>query len=215
MIIIFASLFADNILAQTEPPEINQQDDPQARAQQKINELANAPKVYFGTLTDLTESTYELRSRNGEILLVSYSQEDTDHVRVGTTQKDVEATDAAIGDYVIAMGYINDKQVLEAKRILLTEPVDLSDRNASYGKVSDITRSQITITINDGSVEVIQTNKNTTYTSFEEGELVEIKSNVLEEGNEVIVVTQKDENKLIARNIHLVTQEENLTNTSQ
>lgn len=202
LILVFLTLFSTSALAQN-----NELDEPNGdatlSAKERLEERSNPPKAYFGTLTDLTDTTYEIRSRTGEIQLISYSKETT-YVRVGSSEKEVDSEDAAIGDYMVAMGYVNDKQVLEAKRIILTDSIELDTREANYGKIDNITSGQITITTHSGTVQTIKVNKNTTYTSFEDGKLTTIKSTLLDEGAEVIVVTLKDDTDIIGRNIHLI-----------
>jgi len=108
----------------------------------KVEDILNSPKAYLGTVTDIAEKTIQLKTDSGAIEQVS--AEDLPAGKAG-----VKLTDIAIGDYIIAMGYRNGNHVLNAKRILITQPTPVPQIKIIYGKVKSISKKEIMVNEND------------------------------------------------------------------
>ncbi|HTK03419.1 MAG TPA: hypothetical protein VL401_01465 [Alphaproteobacteria bacterium] len=98
--------------------------------------IVSKPKAYIGTVTDITDSTIQIKI-GGEIKQISTSDKVT-VIKTGTTNKTVKLTDIAIGDFIVAMGYINSSSVLNSQRILITDPITEPKIEAKMGTISDI-----------------------------------------------------------------------------
>jgi len=112
-----------------------------------LTELKKGDKVItnggmHGTITDIAEKTIQLKTDSGAIEQVS--AEDLPAGKAG-----VKLTDIAIGDYIIAMGYRNGNHVLNAKRILITQPTPVPQIKIIYGKVKSISKKEIMVNEND------------------------------------------------------------------
>ena len=115
----------------------------------KVEDILNSPRAYLGTVTDIAEKTIQLKTDSGTIEQVSASDEELTVIKQGPTAKEVKLTDIAIGDYIAAMGYRNGNHVLNAKRILITQPSAVPQIKIYYGKVKSISKKEIIVNEND------------------------------------------------------------------
>lgn len=115
------------------------------RVAQKVEEVLNSPKAYIGTVTDITDTTVQLKSDSGEILQVSIDEDIVTVVKTEPTQKEVKLTDVAIGDYIAALGYTNGNHVLTTKRILIISPQKPPNIKIYFGKIKSINKKEITL----------------------------------------------------------------------
>ena len=115
----------------------------------KVEDILNSPKAYLGTVTDIAEKTIQLKTDSGTIKQVSTGGEEITVIKQSPTAKEVKLTDIAIGDYIIAMGYRNGNHVLNAKRILITQPQPTPQIKIYYGKVKSISKKEIIVNEND------------------------------------------------------------------
>lgn len=113
------------------------------KVEQKVAEALNSPKAQLGTVTDISESTLQIKSASGEIKQLSVGSE-TSVIKTGTISREVKITDVAIGDYIVAMGFSNGNGVLAAKRILITSPFETSGRKALLAKASKVNARDLT-----------------------------------------------------------------------
>ena len=98
------------------------------------------------TVTDISENTLQIKSSGGEIEQISVSA-DTSALAMGNTNKEVKVADVAIGDYIVAMGFMNGNGVLDTKRILITSPDEATNRMAIFVKVSEDNNTSLTTQI--------------------------------------------------------------------
>jgi len=115
----------------------------------KVEEALNSPKAYLGTVTDISDGTVQLKSDSGSIEQVGTKEEEITVIKSFPTAKEVKLTDIAIGDYIIAMGYRNGNHVLNAKRILITQPTPVPQIKIIYGKVKSISKKEIMVNEDD------------------------------------------------------------------
>lgn len=115
-----------------------------AKVEEKVREALNRPKAYLGTITDISDSTIQIKSSESQIQQISVKDDGVTVVKTGTVNKAVKLTDIAIGDFIVAMGYINSNTVLNAQRILITDPVTEPKVNATFGKLIDIDKKMTT-----------------------------------------------------------------------
>ena len=162
-ILIALSLFilsAVTIFAQ-EPATV-EGDTIRDKVQQKVEEARTIPFSYIGTVTDIAEETIQINKHvfdgltetNGQIQQISINEEATTFVKIAKTTTTVNFSDVAIGDFIIAMGYKNGNDVLEAQRILITTPLEVTTRKALFGEPSDISSRSLTLKTQDGDWSV-------------------------------------------------------------
>jgi sporulation protein YlmC with PRC-barrel domain len=162
-ILIAVSLFilsAVTIFAQE--PATEEGDTIRDKVQQKVEEARTVPFSYIGTVTDIAEETIQINKHvfdgltetNGQIQQISINEEATTFVKIAKTTTTVNFSDVAIGDFIIAMGYKNGNDVLEAQRILITTPLEVTTRKALFGEPSDISSRSLTLKTQDGDWSV-------------------------------------------------------------
>lgn len=147
ILVVYSSSFQIRTLP-SGSPSVNASDSSDIR--QKVAQgLANTlsrPKAYIGTVTDITDSTIEIKTKESDIQQISINASNTNVVNsVGTTTKQVKTSDIAIGDFIIAMGYIETSSVLGAQRILISDPTTEPKITVKLGNLTDIDK-KITLT---------------------------------------------------------------------
>ena len=155
----------------------------------KVEDILNSPKAYLGTVTDIAEKTIQLKTDTGTIEQVSAEDVNLTVVDQKPTVKEVKFTDIAIGDYIVAMGYRNGNHVLDAKRILITDPSSPTKIKIILGVVKSITKKEIIINENDKWVINTST---------------KLSNKNIKAGNTVIVVGTEVKEVFSARTIFLV-----------
>lgn len=177
------------------------------KVKEKIENVINKPKAYLGTITDKTEDTLQIKNLKGEIQFVSVEAEQTSMLSVGKTSKTIKYDDVALGDFIIAMGYIaldgndektNGNSVLETKRILVTQPFEPTKRKIAFGNVVSIEKK--ILTLKSGEEEY----KFEFPKSWKGPEIDEIA-----DGDKVAIVGVPDEEKVIIRTIEIVSNNNN------
>ena len=85
----------------------------------------------------------------GDIKQMSITEETS---FINTLKKNVEikASDLAIGDYLVAMGFVDGNKVLDTKRILVSSPMLKNNYEAIYGVIQDVSKTKLTINKTDG-----------------------------------------------------------------
>ncbi len=124
--LIYSSEFAKFLSDKTTASESTEEADViRNKVKEKLTDAAKNPLAYMGIVTDITDTTIQIKNDAGEIQQVSLSA-DTEYVKLGDTNKKVELKDLAIGDYLANLGFKNSNNVLEGKRILITsKPADI------------------------------------------------------------------------------------------
>ena len=198
--VVFSSEFAKQT---EETEEASNQEEATEEAEtvrdkvaQKVAKAKNVAFAYIGTVTDISESTLQIKNENEEIKQVSTDQETT-FVKTIKTSKTVKFQDVAIGDFIIAMGFKNGNAVLEAKRVLISSPLEASNREAVFGQIVEIDKKTVTIKQTDGSQWTLEFGK-----SWKGPELDEI-----DEGNTIIAVGIASENTLETRTLFVIPEE--------
>ncbi len=131
------------------------------KIEEKLENVQNKAEFYKGTITDITDTSIQMKTDGGEIKQISYEAGLTSFAKTGKTTVKITARDIAIGDYVLALGYKTDNEVLSAFRILVTQPVASEDIKVFYGivtkknnldfEISEQNSENITIEIDNNS----------------------------------------------------------------
>ncbi len=105
--------------------------------------------AYIGTITDISSGNIQIKSMAGDIKQMSITEETS---FINTLKKNVEikASDLAIGDYLVAMGFVDGNKVLDTKRILVSSPMLKNNYEAIYGVIQDVSKTKLTINKTDG-----------------------------------------------------------------
>jgi len=198
--LIYSSEFAQYVESdenEEESEATESADDIQEKVQEKIKQAQKVGVAYMGTITDISEQTFQLKSENEEINQVS-TDDSTSFVSTTGTKKSVEFEDVAIGDYLIAMGFRNGNGVLEAKRVLISSEPEEPLFEVSAGKITEIGKKEITLELFNGSSKTVLFGKNWKGPDLDE----------LDEGQNLIVVETTSDGETLARTIQVMESEE-------
>ena len=175
------------------------------KVKEKIENVLNKPKAYLGTITDKTGDILQIKNLRGEIQFISVKPDNSTFISVGKTSKTIKYADIAMGDFIIAMGFVstdnesknNGNTVLEVKRTLITNPIEPTTRKITFGNVVKIEKKILTLNSNGQEVQ-FEFPK-----SWKGPEIDEISEN-----DHVVIVSIPQEGKTIIRTIEIINKNE-------
>lgn len=172
---------------------------------QKVEAALNKPKAFIGTVTDITDSSIQIKSTSSEIRQISITSDTSAVDSKGTTSKTIKTTDIAIGDFIVAMGYVNTNSVLSAQRILVSLPIQEPKIEAKFGRLTAEPGKNISISsLKTSQEEPVAFDKNTIFRQYEVQKIKAIKIADLAEEDLVIYVLDSSAKTPAARSIFRV-----------
>ena len=166
--------------------------------EKKLDLAKNKPKAFIGAITDITEDTIQMKNEVDEIKQISIV-ESTEYVEVKDKTKTLTFEDVAIGDFVVAMGFQNGSGVLEAGRIIITNPPGKDDKKIFFGKLTEVIKKAATF--ESEQVEEMAFTFGRRWNGPEIDELIE--------GENYIVVATLDDDDYVIRTIEPINQDVN------
>ena len=129
--------------------------------QQKVKEKLNIittpeskPKSLFGTIQKITDNQIEISFNNVSKIIIN--NEDT--VLIGLKRNKIKQKDLKSGQEILALGYLNSKNQLEAKRIIIFELKKIENKTQVInGQIVDISKESLIFVV------VPPKNKNSQY----------------------------------------------------
>lgn len=195
-----------NVAFSSEIPSTSsdQNTDTTQAANDKVQAAQKKLEFILGTVTDLTENGVQLKDTNGDIQQISYDEKSTSFAKYTTTTKKITASDIAIGDYVLAIGYNKSNNLIEAVRILVTQPETPQDVKIFYGTVTTKNRSDFEVDEKNSGKVAIEIDNNTKTYSGDLADPVKSRFANVSEDDTVIgtYTTEKDVNT--ARRIYIL-----------
>jgi hypothetical protein len=138
--------------------------DVSEKVENKLENVQNTSEFYQGTITDITDGGIQIKTTEGEIKQVSFSTGNTSFAKIGKTTVKIAVADIALGDYIIALGYKEDNGLLNAFRILVTQPGSPEDVKIFFGTVLNKNKTEMVISEkNSGNVNIEIDNNTKTY----------------------------------------------------
>lgn len=206
---VFSSI--PEILAQSPTPDEKVKEIREAVKEKVREEIQQTQKgqkkAFVGEITEISNSTLVLEARSGE----QQAEIDDEATILNIKKSKIEFEDLEIGNYVIAMGYLGENEVLQAKRVVVTKEPKTSTRQVVVGRVTDISDDEKIITVKNekkGVVYMVEATSKTTITQkLEEDEIEEVKFGQIEEGDWLVTIgtpTENEEKIITAKLIHLV-----------
>ncbi len=169
------------------------------KVKQKIEFAKKNPKAFIGVVTDKGQDFLQLKNTQGEIKLASIPP-DASFVKIAKTTTNISFNDIAIGDFVVAMGFlstskekVDNKGLLEVRRILVTQALQPTTRTILLGEIVSKENRKITLKENE---------KNWIINFPKRWEGPEIKE--LSIGDKIIVVGEADAENINLRTIKIV-----------
>ena len=209
IIILFLFFLVTPIYAQ-ETATDSSDSEIREKVQEKVDKVLNTPYFYMGTITDISEGTIQIdehllngNQEGSEILLIA-TDGNTKYVKILKTSSNIDFDEVAIGDFVIAMGYKNGQDVIEAKRILVTNKIELSKRASFNLLITSVEANSLQGTSRKGEEIEIQISKNTDIFSLD-NEIIDL-ANLNENDSIIVSTTLDDEGEYSARTIRVISQ---------
>lgn len=165
---------------------------------------AGQKRAFVGEITDIN-TTIILNTRQGE-KQVRVSDETT---IIGSGRKEIGVEDLEIGTFAIAMGYLEETDILDARRIVIIEEPKVPARLVAFGKVDDISSVEKILSVKHpkkGTVYEVEVISTTKITKKIEGEMETAKYEDIEIGDRLVAIgTPSEENNfLTAKLIHVI-----------
>lgn len=177
------------------------------RVRERVELLARRPRAYVGEIVDLPDSIIEIETRSGQMRQAK-TDEETVFIQVKAgVSSNITFEDLAVADWVIAMGYLGDNNVLEARRVITTGTSPLIERRAVYGVVEEADDGTFTIKHpKTGETWIVETSATTRVTSKEDTEIVEADVEDIGVGDRIIAAgtPSEEEDTIEARLVHII-----------
>ncbi len=207
VVVVYSSSFQVNSSSPTTTEDSSESSDVRTRVQEKVREALNKPKAYLGTVTDIADSTIQIKTSESQIKQISTDIIATTVVKTGTVNKTVKLADIAIGDFIVAMGYVNSSSVLSAQRILISSPVTEPKVEAVLAKVTTVSKKVIMAEDpKDGQSTTITPSTKTNIETYDKGKLTSIKIAGIAQGDLIIYITDSSTETPTIRSIFVIQQ---------
>lgn len=206
-----AHAFAQDATSPATPSATTPSDSVRDKVRKTIESLTRKPRAVVGNLSDIADTTLQIKTRSNESIMVSVTK-DTSYVRMNQGKKtDIKFSELVLGDFTIAMGTRNGNNVLEATRIITYDKNPLKVRRAVYGTVSQNKNGVLTVSLpKSGEAWTIKTSSKTNITAnlpAGKAGMTEVKANSIEVGARIVAVGTPDEkqtNTLLASLVHVI-----------
>jgi hypothetical protein len=174
----------------------------------KISQAQNPPKAYLGVVTDIADSTIQIKTADSQIQQVATDKYNVTVVNSkGTSTKTVKLTDIAIGDFIIAMGYVDGDDVLDVQRILVADSLSDTKLSVSLLKTETVSKKSLALSpINGGDIVTITPDKNTSIRSYSQGKFKSITISAITKSDLIILVSDDTGTPSVVRSIFVVGQ---------
>ncbi|MAG59597.1 hypothetical protein CMO96_02290 [Candidatus Woesebacteria bacterium] len=200
--------FAVSAQEATGPAETPITDSVRDKVRKTIENLVRKPKAVVGNLTDISDSTLQIESKDAKTFMVA-TTEDTVYLRITNDKRsEIEFEDLVLLDFVIAMGHRNGNDVLEAVRVVTYDKSPISVGSAIYGTVQEVGKTTLTVKHpKKNTTWTVKLAKKATITAKGEEGIDEIDLSDIEDGDSIIAagsLDKDDETILSARKIHVI-----------
>ena len=176
----------------------------------KVAAILNKPKAYIGTVTDITDSTIQIKTTDSQIKQISTASNSIVVIDTTPTVKTVKLTDMGIGDFIVAMGYVNSNSVLLAQRVLITDPITEPKIDSTYGKVTDTSKKILTVSaLVDSKNNNLTPDTKTDIESYSNGKLTKVKQTSINKNDMVIYITDNSGDSPVIRSVFVIQKAQN------
>lgn len=202
---IVSTIYAASPTPSVSPsPSEEPEDSIREKVQEKVMQASLRPKAYIGTLTDIADTTFQIKSAEGAILQAQVDKNATAFVKIAKSTKKIAFADVAIGDFLIALGYKNGNSVLNTTRVLITDPLTKSKKAAVMGVVSKVEKDQVVISTRKlGNVTITPT-ESVRVTVSKDGQFVKVKFSSIKEGDNIIAAGNLEGSAMESARIHIL-----------
>ncbi|MCJ7804446.1 hypothetical protein MUP35_01800 [Patescibacteria group bacterium] len=162
--------------------------------QEKIKGVQQGQKAgFFGEISKITDSALTLQTNEGNKEL----QIATDAAIIQSGKKAV-LEDLKTGSFAIAMGYLENTNLLDTKRLVIGKKTELAAREVAFGQVTDVSSEENILTIKNEKKSLIYTieiNNKTAMTKEVDGKVMKVKFGDIVKGDKLVAVGAPSENE--------------------
>ena len=169
------------------------------KVKEQINEIKKSTrKAFVGTVSKITNQSFSLNTKSGpQVIKTSDETEIVDENR-----KEIGLEDIKLEDNLIAMGYLDENDVLKAKRVVLAPKPEEDKREIAAGIVTDLSKESLLITLrNENKVKTytILVNNKTNIKQKEDDQIDKGEFKKIAEGDFLIAIgtPEEDNGKII------------------
>ncbi|MCX6726070.1 MAG: hypothetical protein NT052_02030 [Candidatus Shapirobacteria bacterium] len=185
---------------------------------EQIEETQKGQKMAFtGELTAINDADLKIETNQGEKNLKIA----TDAAIINKTGKKIKIGELKTSFFAIAMGYLEDNDILGVRRLVVVEKPKANGKEAAFGKVTDISSEEKIITIKNEKKNLIYTieiDDKTIITKKVENKDQKVKFNVVSKGDKLIAIgtPSENENKIItAETVYIISDDSTATSSSK
>lgn len=182
-------------------------DQVKEKVREKIQEVQQgAKRAYAGKITQISESVITISGNSGERSI----ETSTDTKIIGKNNKAIELKDLQVGQFIIAMGYVKDQNILDARRIVVVNQPKPPTIEVAVGKVTDISAEEKLLTVRSekkGLVYTIEVTNKTKITKKLDTKVTTAKFSDIKKDDRVVCIgtpTQNEEKIIEAKLIHVI-----------
>ncbi len=176
--------------------------------QEKIKDTQKGQKAgFFGEISKITDSSLTLQTTQGDKEL----QIATDAAIIQSGKK-ATLEDLETGSFAIGMGYLEDTNLLDTKRLVIAKKTELPAREVAFGQVTDISSEEELLTIKNEKKNLIYTieiNNKTVITKSVDGKDAKVKFGDIAKSDKLVAVGAPSENEhkiITAKIIRIINQ---------
>ena len=183
--------------------------------QEKIKDTQQGQKAgFFGEISKITNSALTLQTNQGDKEL----QIATDAAIIQSGKK-AALEDLETGSFAIAMGYLENTNLLNTKRLVIGKKTESAAREVAFGQVTDISSEENILTIkneNKNLIYTIEINAKTVITKKIDGKVQKIKFEVITKEDKLVAIGTPSENEhkiITAKIIYILSEATTATTT--
>lgn len=201
-------LLVTKIVAQSPTPTPDEKvEEIREAVRERVQETrADQKKAFVGEISEITDSTLALETHLGE----NQVRAGEETIIIGLEKDEIDFEDLEIGSFAIAMGYIEETGILDARRIVIDQKPKVAARLIAFGEVTDKSSEEKILTVKHpqkGTVYMVEVTEKTEITTKVEGEIETIKYEEINVGDFLAAVgtpAEENENSLTAKIIHVI-----------
>ena len=213
MFFVLCTLFLSKAKAVSPTPEATDsavqeiRDKVKEIVREKLDQAKKGQKLAFvGTISEINGLNLTLQTNEGDKQL----NVATDAAIIGKGGKKITIKDLKTNLFTIAMGYLQENNVLGVRRLVVSEKPKVVANEIAFGKVTDISKEENIITVKNEKKNIIYTiemTDKTVITKKVDGKVQKVKLEVIGIGDHLIAigVPTENEHKIItAKIIHVI-----------
>lgn len=157
---------------------------------QETTAISTGPKSFIGTISQISDTQLTINYQNQDkVVLIN-----TDTIFINAKKVKIKFSDIKSTQSILAMGYLNDQNQLEAKRIIITDLKSIENNNqVVVGTIVDISKSSpifVLIPIKNKNTQYQITTDTKTDVVDQNGQ--EVKLSSLTAGQKIITIIKPD-----------------------